>query len=112
MLRNEKPELKKAALDAELAVQEKGLRDEAVRENWPSEKLDQRLFLARFQRDERMKESSLKYAYVWYKTATDLFTPPESKWVKLCRAKAPVAKELWKKELAAQKIPYEEYMLD
>jgi hypothetical protein len=112
MLWHEKPELKKASLDAELLSREKALRDEAVRDAWPAEKLEQRLFLARFQRDERMKESSLKYAYVWYKTALELFTPPESKWVKLCRAKAPAAKELWKKELDAQKIPYEEYMLE
>lgn len=112
MLWHQKPELKKAALDAELAVQEKGLRDQAVAEKWTAEVLEERLFLARFQRDERLKESSLKYAYVWYKTAVELFTPPESKWVKLCRAKAPVARELWKKELDAQKIPYQEYMLD
>ena len=109
---NDRPELKKTALDAELAVREKQLRDEAVSEKWGQDELDQRLSLARFQRDERMKESSLKYAYVWYKTATELFTPPESRWVVLCRAKAPVAKELWKKELDAQKIPYKDYMLE
>ena len=109
---HERPELKKAALDAELAVREAQIREEAASGKWGREELEQRLSLARFQRDERMKESSLKYAYVWYKTATELFTPPESRWVKLCREKAPVAKELWKKELDAQKIPYEDYMLE
>lgn len=109
---NEHPELKKAALDAELAQREKELRDRAVTEKWAQPELEQRLFLARFERDERFKESSLKYAYTWYQTAVELFTPPESKWVKLCRAKAPVAKELWKKELDAKKIPYKDYMLD
>ena len=106
------PALKKAALDAELASQEADLRAQAAKEAWPAEKLDQRLYLARFYHDSRMKESSLKYAYVWYRTAIELFTPPESKWVVLCRQRAPVAKELWKKELDAQKIPYKDYMLE
>ncbi len=106
------PTLKKAALDAELAVKEKDLRERSRRLGWSPEELEQRIFLARFERDERMKESSLKYAYVWYKTAVELFTPPESRWVALCRQKAPVAKELWKKELDAKKIPYKDYMLE
>lgn len=106
------PSLKKASLDAELAAHEAELRAQASREAWPAEQLEQRLFLARFDHDERMKESSLKYAYVWYRTAIELFTPPESKWVALCRARAPVAKELWKKELDAKKIPYKDYMLE
>lgn len=106
------PSLKKAALDAELAKKEERLKSQASREKWPEDKLQTRLFLARFERDERMKESSLKYAYVWYQTAAELFTPPESKWVALCRKRAPEAKALWKKELDAKKIPYEEYMLE
>lgn len=109
---NEHPELKKAALDAELARREQELRDQASSEDWSQETLSQRLYLARFQHDERLKESSLKYAYVWFRTATELFTPPESKWVKLCRERAPAAKALWKKELDAKKIPYQDYMLD
>lgn len=32
-----------------------------------------------------MEDSALKNAYVQYTTVTDLFTPPESKWVKLSR---------------------------
>lgn len=106
------PSLKKAALDAELSQQQRDLRAQASREVWPADKLQQRLFLAQFDHDERMKESSLKYAYVWYRTAIELFTPPESKWVALCRRRAPVAKELWKKELDARKIPYKDYMLE
>jgi hypothetical protein len=112
MLWHEQPALKKAALDAELRERETALRAQAGREKWAAEVLEQRLFLARFQRDERLKESSLKYAYVWYQTAVELFSPPESKWAALCRAKAPQAKELWKKELDAQKIPYQDYMLE
>ncbi|MBN2753877.1 MAG: hypothetical protein JXR81_03310 [Candidatus Goldbacteria bacterium] len=32
-----------------------------------------------------MEDNSLKNAYVQYQTVTDLFTPPESKWVKKSR---------------------------
>lgn len=32
-----------------------------------------------------MEDSALKNAYVQYQTVVDLFTPPESKWVKMSR---------------------------
>jgi hypothetical protein len=104
--------LKKAALDRELGAREAELRARAAKEGWDAQALEQRLFLARFERDERLKESSLKYAYVWYQTAVELFTPPESKWVALCRQRSVEAKRLWKQELDAQKIPYQDYMLE
>jgi hypothetical protein len=72
----------------------------------------QRVALEEFRRDEAVAESSLKYAYHWYKTAVDLFSPPESRWVKLSREKMRSTKALWKAELDAAKIPYEEYMLE
>jgi hypothetical protein len=68
--------------------------------------------LLEFRYDQMGRESSMKYAYVWYQTAVDLFSPPESKWVRLSRAKMPLARERWKAELKAQKIPFEDYMLD
>lgn len=34
-----------------------------------------------------MEDSALKNAYVEYQTVVDLFTPPESKWVKMSRAR-------------------------
>jgi hypothetical protein len=72
----------------------------------------QRLELERFRRDESIGESSLKYAYHWYKTAVELFSPPETRWVRLSRARMSEAKELWKAELRGKKIPYEDYMLE
>ena len=72
----------------------------------------QRLELEDFRRDDAVAESSLKYAYHWYKTAYELFSPPESRWTRLSRARAAEAKALWKRELAEKKIPYEEYMLE
>lgn len=60
----------------------------------------------------RLKESSAKYAYIWYKTAARDFTPPENKWSRLAEAKMPAARRLWKKELTDAKIKFEDYMLD
>ncbi|OIO05691.1 MAG: hypothetical protein AUJ52_13425 [Elusimicrobia bacterium CG1_02_63_36] len=90
-----------AELDAEKAA---GRMDET--------EYRQRVALEEFRRDESVAESSLKYAYHWYKTAVDLFSPPESKWVRLSREKMKTTKALWKAELDAAKIPYEEYMLE
>ena len=68
--------------------------------------------LLEFQKTQALEDSSIKYAYVWYQTAVELFSPPESKWVKLSREKMVMAKELWRQELRAKKIPFEEYMLE
>ncbi len=70
------------------------------------------LQVLQFGRVQQLKESTLKYAYVWYQTAVELFSPPESKWVKLSREKMPLAKERWKAELRAKHIPFEDYMID
>lgn len=107
-----RPELKRAHFEAECARREERLRAQAAAGEFPASELDQRLALARFERDERIAESSLKYATVWFKTAVELFSPPESRWVVLSRRKLLEARELWKRELDAQKIPYKDYMLE
>jgi hypothetical protein len=66
----------------------------------------------KFEYERKKKESAIKYAYVWYQTAVELFSPPESKYVKLARQKMPLAKELWKEELRRKGVPFEEYMLE
>lgn len=107
-----KPELKKAALDAELVQKELRLQADRKAGRLTQAELDQRLALARFARDDAFNESSLKYAYVWFQTAVELFSPPESRWVVLSRQKMAEAKALWKRELDAKKIPYQDYMLE
>ena len=77
-----------------------------------SEVLRREKELLEFQKEEALRESSIKYAYVWYQTAVELFSPPDSKWVRLSRERMLLAKELWRKELQAKKIPFEEYMLE
>jgi len=106
------PALKISHFDALLADKEKGLRKDFSAGKMTPEELEQRLRLARFEREQSISESSLKYAFVWFQTAVELFSPPESRWVVLSRAKMAEAKELWKKELDSKKIPYKDYMLE
>jgi len=72
----------------------------------------QDLDVLRFDRDQALQESSLKYAYQWYKDTYELFSPPESSWVRRARFLAPAAKQKWREELQSKRIPFEEYMLD
>jgi hypothetical protein len=109
---NEKPELKAAYFDAQLAEKETELKAQQAKGKLTAEELADRLELAKFERDERVAESSLKYAYTWFQTAVELFSPPESKWVKLSREKLGPVKEMWKAELRAKKIPFQDYMLE
>lgn len=106
------PALKKAHFDAWLSGEEGRLRREAEAGQLTRPELDSRLMLARFERDQRVSESALKYAYAWFQTAVELFSPPESRWVVLSRREMSRAKELWKKELDAKKIPYKDYQLE
>lgn len=109
---NRRPELKTAHFDALLAKKEARLRRELQAGKMQPEELAQRLELARFERDQSASESSLKYAYIWFQTAVELFSPPESRWVRLSRVKMAEAKEAWRAELKAKKIPFEEFMLE
>lgn len=106
------PSLKAAYFDAVLAATQARLRRERTSARLTEAEFTERLELARFERDYRVSESSLKYAFIWFQTAVELFSPPESKWVILSRAKMISTRELWKKELDAQKIPYQDYMLE
>jgi hypothetical protein len=109
---NEHPDLKKAHFDAELAERRRAFEADRDAGKLTAAEFDKKLALATFERDQAVAESSLKYAYVWYQTAAELFTPPESRWTALSREKMKTTRELWKKELDAKKIPYQDYMLE
>ena len=106
------PELKKAHFDAELAERRKKFEADRAAGRLSAVDFDKKLGLASFERDQAVAESSLKYAYVWFQTAAELFTPPESRWTVLSREKMKTTRALWKKELDAKKIPYQDYMLE
>lgn len=71
-----------------------------------------KLELIEFNKQRQIEESSLKYAYIWYKTAIELFSPPESKWVKLAKGKIGKTREMWKRELEQKGYKIEDYMLE
>ena len=106
------PGAKKAFFEAQFEREKAGLDAEKAAGRMAEAEHLQRVKLERFRADEAAAESSLKYAYHWYKTAVELFSPPRSRWVRLSESKMAEAKELWKKELDSKKIPYEEYMLE
>ncbi|MBI5597571.1 MAG: hypothetical protein HY928_15885 [Elusimicrobia bacterium] len=102
---------KKAWFDARLSAEKSALDEDLAAGRMDKAEHAERAALAEFRRDEAVAESSLKYAYHWYKTAVELFSPPETKYVRLSRQRMAEAKRLWKLELDAAKIPYEDYML-
>ena len=109
---NEHPEEKQAELDAQFNQAKAELDKKLAANALKKDEYDRQMEILQFDHDRHMEESSIKYAYVWYQTAYELFSPPESKWVKLSREKAPLAKEKWKEELRAKNIPFEDYMLE
>ncbi|MDE1976736.1 MAG: hypothetical protein KGI84_05705 [Elusimicrobia bacterium] len=106
------PALKKTYYDGVLARQEAALEKERASGSIGQDEFEQKSALAKIRHDQALSESSLKYAYVWFETGAELFSPPENHWTRLCRAEMPKAKALWKKELAAKKISYKDYMLE
>jgi hypothetical protein len=106
------PAHKKAYYDAELSRQTKKIEHDRDSGKLSATEFDHKLMLAKFERDQALAESSVKYAYIWFQTAAELFTPPESRWTRMSREKMLVARQLWKKELEAKKIPYQDYMLE
>lgn len=62
--------------------------------------------------EKASQKNDWKMAYTWYQTALELFSPPESKWVKRSRLLAPAAKQKWREDLRKRKVPFEEYNLD
>jgi hypothetical protein len=108
----EHPEEKQAYFDAELSRSERRLQADFERGRMSKDELDERIELARFERDQSVSESSAKYAYVWFQTAADLFTPPESRWSERSRTRMKDAKKLWQDELRAKGIPFEDAMFE
>lgn len=76
------------------------------------EEYQTKLELLKFKIEFQKKESSVKYAYIWYKTVLDLFSKPTSKWSELAKQKVEVAKQLWMKELTSKGYKVEDYMIE
>jgi len=109
---NSNPAGKKSELDAAYEKGKKALDKKLAKGKMDKDEYDRQLEVLQFDRDFKMEESSLKYALVWYQTAYELFSPPESRWVRLSRERAASVKEEWKKELRSKNIPFEDTMLE
>jgi hypothetical protein len=106
------PNKKIEFLEKEFEVEKQKL-DKLLAENKISkEEYDVKLEILNFNKERKIQESSLKYAYVWYKTAIDLFSPPESKWVKLAKEKINKVRQMWKEELQKKGYKIEDYMIE
>jgi hypothetical protein len=106
------PEQRRQFLDEQLSTEKRDLQERLTQGRLTKDEFEREMQLAQFDHDQQAKESTIKYAYIWYQTAVDLFSPPNSKWVRLAREKMPVAKDRWKAELRAKGIPFEDYMID
>jgi hypothetical protein len=106
------PAEKNKALAEELAKEKAKLDGKLASGKMAKDEYAQQLEIIQFDNEQKLKESSIKYAYIWYQTVVELFSPPETKYVKLAREKMPKAKELWKKELTDKGVPFEDYMLE
>lgn len=109
---NAHPEKKKAYYDTRFDREKADLARDLEQKKISQESFNEKLNAAQFDHDYALSESSLKYATQWYKDTYELFSPPESKWVKMAREKAPIALNLWKEELRAQKIPFDDHKFD
>lgn len=109
---NDKPEEKGSFLETKFNGDKTKLDKMLTRGKITPEEYQTKLEATHFDKEQALEESSLKYAYQWYKDTYELFSPPESRWVKLARDKAPLAKEKWKQELTAKGVKFEDYMLE
>jgi hypothetical protein len=109
---NENPDEKKQALEKKFIENKEALDKKKSRRKITEQEYQEKLDVYAFERDQQAAESSVKYAYQWYKDAYELFSPPESRWARRARYLAPAAKQKWREELMAKQIPFEEYMLD
>jgi hypothetical protein len=108
----ENPAAKESALKAEFEKKKAAFDKKLAANKMNKDDYDKEIEIIKFDLEQKLGESSIKYAYIWYQTVVELFSPPESKWVKLSREKMPKAKELWKQELRKKNIPFEDYMLE
>lgn len=106
------PEAKRSFFEEKFLKEKSRLDKKRDKGDVSAEDYEQDLEILKFDRDQALNESSVKYAYQWYKDTYELFSPPESKWVRRARFLAPAAKQRWREELRSRNIPFEEYMLD
>src|SRR3989339_1474474 len=77
---HQNPALKEAVLSKEFETAKAALDTRKAAGKLNDEAYAQKLNTIQFEYERRREDSAIKYAYIWYQTAVELFTPPESKW--------------------------------
>jgi hypothetical protein len=108
----EHPERKAAHYDAVLARRQMKLDEEIKAGRLAPDAYMAKSSLLRFERDERVSESSLKYAYVWFQTGCELLSPPRGPWARLSCDRMPGVLGRWKAELKAQRLAHEDSIFE
>ncbi len=106
------PDAKKKFFDDKMTAERTALESQFAAKKISEPDYRRKLDGLEFDHDFALSESSVKYAYQWYKDSYEMFSPPESRWTRMARQKAPEALELWKVELRAQNVPFENTMFD
>lgn len=109
LLWHRRPELRREHWDAWLKAREASFDAAVARGEMGAIERSWRGRTAKAERDERVSESSLKYAVRWFETAVDLFSTPPSPWAARARAKLGPAREEWRRELAASGLALEDF---
>lgn len=81
----EKPDLKEKDLEKKFEKDKMKLEKQLEKGKIRKEEYEKKLGILKYENERERKESPIKYAYFWYQTAVELFSPPESKWVRLAR---------------------------
>jgi len=112
MVWHQNPEQKKTFFEEKFSSDREQLNEMLKKGELSKEEYEEKLEILVFDKEFHLKESSLKYAYQWYKDTYELFSPPESQWVTMARTKTEKTLLLWKDELRSQKVPFEDYMFE
>jgi hypothetical protein len=105
---SDRPELKKAHFDAEFDARRAALDGDLASGVLSRDGYDKRLLLARFERDRAESDSALDHARVWFESAANLFSPPESRWSARARVLLAETRERRRRERLAQGLPAED----
>ena len=102
---SEHPELKKAHFDAEFDARRAALDRDLASGVLSRAGYDERLLLARFERDRAESDSSLEHAAVWFESAATLFSRPQSRWSVRARVLLAETRGRLRSERTAQGLP-------
>jgi len=90
--------MKVRAIDTEFAPRLKALENDLAAGRLDKSDFDDKTNLLLAEKKFRTGESAAKYAYIWYRTAAEDFSPPVTRHTLLARRKLPAALAAWEKE--------------